>query len=36
MGQFGISKGRYINNFIFLHQRRIADGRYSSLHIHGR
>jgi FkbM family methyltransferase len=33
MGQFGVSKGRYINNFIFLHQRRIADGCYPSLHL---
>lgn len=36
MDQFGIGAGRYITNFIFLHQHRIADGRYSALHVPGR
>lgn len=36
MEQFDAGGGRYINNFIFLHQRRIADGTYRSLDIPGR
>lgn len=31
MDHFGSAKGLYINNFIFLHQRRLADGEYSTL-----
>ena len=31
MENFGDSKARYINNFLFLHQDRLADGEYSAL-----
>lgn len=34
--QFNAGGERYINNFIFLHQRRIAGGNYRSLDIPGR
>lgn len=33
IAHFGAGKGRYINNFLFLHRHRIADGRYRSLDI---
>lgn len=31
MEKFGGAKSRYINNFIFLHQRRLAEGEYGLL-----
>jgi FkbM family methyltransferase len=35
IAQFVAGKGRYINNFLFLHKHRIAEGRYRTLDIPG-